>query len=184
MEQKLLFITTGNISQIKEPKVVYVKEHLDWWGYKEDLNSASTILTNKKNIFDLSKLDELNKKYELLKSQFEKFDKLPYISYEIFEKSFNELLNIQNSINSELAEFEGYDGIDFCDVSAKGIQIRGFHKDIKNYSYGKQITVEYDFSNSLEAVEKFIEMWKELDTPTLIRKELDFISMGEKYGWD
>ena len=184
MEKKIFFMTTGAVSQVSEPKVVYAKEQLDWWCYKEDLNSNTSTYTNKSNIFDLSEIDELNKKYKLLKSQFEQFDNLPFIKYETLEKHFNELIFIQNSINNGLAEFEGFQGIDFCDVSAKGIQIRGFHKDIKNYAYGKQITIKYDFSNCLEAVDEFIEMWKNLDTPALIRKEKDFISMGEKYGWD
>lgn len=184
MEKKLLFITTGEVSRISEPKIVYAKEQSGWFLYMESLDSLTSTFTNIKNIFYLSELDELNKKYELLKSQLDKFDNTPFISYEKFEKHFNELIHIQDSINKALVEFEGFKGIDFCDVSARGIQIRGFHKDIKSYSYGKQITIKYDFSNYVEAIDEFIEMWKHYDTPNLVMKEIDFIKMGEKYGWD
>lgn len=115
---------------------------------------------------------------------FNGFYHKPYLKIEKLEKNKKELLEIEKYITEGLKNFTNFQGIDFCDVSANGIQIRGHHKSITGYTYGKQITIKYDFSNYLECIEKFIDMWSEYDKPKKINSELDFIRDGEKYGWD
>ena len=75
--------------------------------------------------------------------------------------------------------------LDFCDVSANGIQIRGTHLLAKpGYSYGHQSTIKYDFSNIDDAVNEFIVNWVARDNPASIKSHNDMISDGQKYGWD
>lgn len=91
---------------------------------------------------------------------------------------------IHISIVTALDGFENFDGIDFCDVGAGGIQIRGHHKRVKGYCFGEQVTIKYDFSNSIEAVDEFITMWKAHDNDEALHDYLEFIAFGEKFGWD
>lgn len=112
----------------------------------------------------------------------------PYFSHgENLENSLKHIEDyktIERSIEERLKDFPNFDGIDFCDVGANGIQIRGHHKQIKGYTYGSQPTIKYDFSNCKDVIDEFVEMWKEKDNPKSITSELSFIADGEKYGWD
>lgn len=125
-----------------------------------------------------ARLDYIKKLY------FETFKHTPFLSVSIIEKHLQELLYIENKIAEALKDFKNFKGIDFCNVSAGGIQIRGHHKRIKNYTYGTQPTIKYDFSNIEECIQEFVEMWKQYDTPERVNAELRFIADGEKYGWD
>lgn len=101
-----------------------------------------------------------------------------YIEYTpIFEAAIAE-------INTALKDYPNFDGVDFCDVGANGIQIRGHHKQVKRYTYGNQLTIKEDLSNIIEVTEEFIDMWKQLDIPEKVQKFIDFLEMGKKYGWD
>ena len=113
-----------------------------------------------------------------------KFDFRPYMYIEMIEEHFKELLFIQNDIHKKLKGYENFLGIDFCNVGANGIQIRGHHKNITGYTYGEQPTIKYDFSNIKEAISEFVNMWFEYDCDEYIPKEKEFIASGEKYGWD
>ena len=62
------------------------------------------------------------------------FDHVPLIDIKKLVANREALINIQNSINEKLKIYPNFDGIDFCDVSANGIQIRLHHKQIKNYT--------------------------------------------------
>lgn len=115
---------------------------------------------------------------------FKCFRHEPYLKLEILDKYKKQLIRIEEEINRGLRNFENFNGIDFCDVNAGGIQIRGHHKKIKGYTYGSQPTIKYDFSNVEQVIHEFVEMWKEYDNPQSVNKELDFIRWGEKYGWD
>jgi hypothetical protein len=115
---------------------------------------------------------------------FDGFYKKPFLKIKTLENHKKDLLRIEKDINKLLNGFENFLGIDFCDVSANGIQIRGHHKRIRNYTYGQQPTIKYDFSNKEEIVMKFVSMWFKYDTEDMVKRELDFISDGEKYGWD
>lgn len=121
--------------------------------------------------------DEFNKKFSL-------FDFDPYLSVDIINNHFNELIFIQEDIKKKLKGYKNFLGIDFCDVSAGGIQIRGHHSKIKGYTYGTQPTIKYDFSNYEECIKEFVLMWWEHDNDNYILKEKEFISFGEKYDWD
>lgn len=112
------------------------------------------------------------------------FWRKPYVKQQTLIEHKDDLLKIEKQINDGLKDYPNFLGIDFCDVSAGGIQIRGHHKAIKGYSYGSQPTIKYDFSNKDEVAQDFIEMWKSEDTPSKVRHFQNFIEMGEKYGWD
>lgn len=88
------------------------------------------------------------------------------------------------SINKSLTDYPNFIDVDFCDVNANGIQIRGYHRQIKGRTYGGQSTIKEDLSNITEAAKEFIDMWKKEDTPEKVQKFKDFLEMGEKYGWD
>ena len=83
-----------------------------------------------------------------------------------------------------LADCESYNGIDFCDVHAGGIQVRIHHKQIKGYSYGHQVTINYDFSNMDEVPELVTRVFKYYDTSDQVKTMKSYIAQGEKYGWD
>lgn len=112
------------------------------------------------------------------------FYQIPFVKLEVLEKYKEEMLRIENTIKKYLKGFENFQGIDFCDVSAGGVQIRGHHKEIKNYTYGRQPTIKYDFSNADDVIWEFLKMWGEVDNPQAIAREKAFIADGEKYGWD
>lgn len=112
------------------------------------------------------------------------FYQIPFVKLEVLEKYKEEMLRIENTIKKYLKGFENFQGIDFCDVNARGIQIRGHHKEIKNYTYGRQPTIKYDFSNADDVIWEFLKMWGEVDNPQAIAREKAFIADGEKYGWD
>lgn len=108
----------------------------------------------------------------------------PFLKLDILEKYIKQLMYIESEINKCLIGFENFNGIDFCDVHASGIQIRGHHKQIKGYTFGDQPTIKYDFSNIEEVILEFIDMWRKNDRPDSVRKYQEFLSWGEKYGWD
>lgn len=108
----------------------------------------------------------------------------PFLKEEKLTKNLSELQYIENEINNRLSDYINFKGIDFCDVSAGGIQIRGHHKEIKGYTYGNQPTIDYDFSNCEEVIDQFVDMWKELDTPERVESQKRFIADGERWGWD
>lgn len=124
---------------------------------------------------------EIKRKYN---NMISKFDFRPYMKIEMIEEHFEELMFIQNDIHKKLKGYENFLGIDFCNVGAGGIQIRGHHKDITGFTYGKQPTIKYDFSNIKEAISEFVNMWFEYDCDEYISREKDIIAFGEKYGWD
>lgn len=124
---------------------------------------------------------EIKRKYN---NMISKFDFRPYMYIEMIEEHFKELMFIQNDIHKKLKGYENFLGIDFCNVSAGGIQIRGHHKNITGYTYGEQPTIKYDFSNIKEVISEFVNMWFDYDCDEYISREKDFIAFGEKYGWD
>ena len=135
------------------------------------------------NLFE-TKVDA-EKRLEYLDNLYHKtFKHVPYMKEPMLTKYLQKLIYIENSITEQLKDFPNFIGIDFCNVSANGVQIRGHHEQIKRYTYGKQPTIKYDFSNCEEVINEFVEMWKQIDNPTSVRGELAFIADGEIYGWD
>lgn len=129
--------------------------------------------------------DEAEKGLTKLKSlYFDDFKYKPFIRAKLLEASKETLVKIEQSITRLLSDYENFLGIDFCDVSAGGIQIRGHHAQIKGYTYGSQPTIQYDLSNSLDVVTEFVEMWKTKDVPDEVSREQSFIAAGEASGWN
>lgn len=124
------------------------------------------------------RLDSLKELY------FETFTYKPYLTEDKIIKNLSELLYIESAIAELLKDYPDFKGIDYCDVGAHGIQIRGHHLQIKGYTYGQQITIKYDFSNYKECINEFVDMWKSHDIASKIHSEKQFIADGEKYGWD
>ena len=124
------------------------------------------------------------KKKHIEKLYTKGFSKKPFVTIETLEKHKGEMVKIEKLITEGLKDYENFKGIDFCDVGANGIQIRGKHKQITGHTYGQQPTIKYDFTNKNEVVSEFIEMWKLYDTPEEIKRYKDFLQFGEKYGWD
>jgi len=109
----------------------------------------------------------------------------PYIGDNTYLNHANDLLDIQGKIYDQLADCENFVGVDFCDVHAGGIQVRGHHKLVKNYSYpSAQPTIKYDFSNKDEVVSEFVTGWKNADNKDDVDSFLRFVAANEKYGWD
>lgn len=136
-----------------------------------------------KRLFD--KLEDAENEARRVNSlYFDGFKYKPYLKVEELEEHKVELLIIENLINKLLYGFEGYNGIDFCNVGAGGTQIRLHHKQIKGYTYGDQITILPDYSNINDVAIDVIKTWIKHDTPNNVKRELKFIADGEKYGWD
>ena len=85
-------------------------------------------------------------------------DKYPINYGELLDKAFQAISNHP--------EVKNLSSLDFCDVNANGIQIRGCHLLAEpGYSYGHQATIKYDFANIEDAVNEFIACWKQKDNP-------------------
>jgi hypothetical protein len=108
----------------------------------------------------------------------------PFLRQHILDKHLEDLFYIESIITEQLKVFPNFEGIDFCDVNAGGIQVRGHHNQIKGYSFGNQPTINYDFSNLDEVIEQFVSMWEVSDTPKKVKEYQDFIRDGERWGWD
>lgn len=113
------------------------------------------------------------------------FYKTPYVTLDTLEHHKGELIRIEKSINKQLKDrFPNFLGVDFSDVHAHGIQVRGYHKEIEGYTYGEQPTIKYDFSNVVEIINEFVKMWEQSDTPERVKSFKRFIEDGKRYGWD
>ena len=117
------------------------------------------------------------------------FQYKPFVKFTILDEHKDVFHYIENMVNKLLKDFPNFEGVDFCDVSANGIQVRTHHKAIKDYVYGKQFTIKYDFSNVIEdnILDFVLQIVKEFirnDTEERINSELNFIKEGEKYNWN
>lgn len=134
-------------------------------------------------LFD--KYEDAEKESKRLNSlHFDGFRYKPYLKTEELEAHKPELVKVENLINKLLSGFANYKGIDFCNVSANGTQIRLHHKKIVNYVYGEQITISPDYSNIDDVALLVVKEWINRDNPQDINKELAFIAEGEKYDWN
>ena len=106
-----------------------------------------------------------------------------FLKQSTIDNHLQDLINIHNSICFILSQYPNFDGLDFYDVSAGGIQVRLFHKEVTGYCYFS-ITVKYNFSNKQEVIENAIETWKELDTDEHLKSYQSLLEFGNKYGWD
>lgn len=134
------------------------------------------------DIYDV--FEDAEKEVKNRNNLYNSFKYKPFLGLQTIKEHFQDLIKIEQDICKLLKGFDNFQGIDFCDVSANGIQIRGHHKKIKDYTYGQQPTIKYDFSNKDSIVMEFVNMWYEHDTPSKVSAEKRFIAAGEKYGWD
>lgn len=185
---KYLLELKGKVSgreEIKEVEVynLYTEEDdTPQITYKGEGIYGGYVHTNEELLYDT--YEEAKAEYDKYKELSNQYDNKYFLNINTVKEHTEDLIKIQEGIKEGLKGYENFNGIDFCDVSAGGIQIRGFHKEIEGYSYGKQITINYDFSNKNEVVNLFIDMWKEYDKGDKVRREKSFIADGEKYGWD
>ena len=129
--------------------------------------------------------EEADKRVKHIEKLYTKsFYKKPIVSILTLEKYKGELVKIEKEISERLKEYPNFLGVSFCDVHAGGIQILGYHKEIKNHTYGNVITIAYDFSNKDEVANEFVEMWKAQDNPESVNKLKFILDYGDKYGWD
>lgn len=91
---------------------------------------------------------------------------------------------IRQMIADKLKNFPDFNGVDFADVRAGGIQICGKHKQIRGFYYSGMPTINYDFSNINEAVDDFVEKWKQADNPTSVEVYKKLIADCTRWGWD
>lgn len=94
---------------------------------------------------------------EYLKVGCEPDNSLSFLSKETLEEHREKFLEVADKIKNMLVDYPGYIGCDFCDVSANGIQIRGHHKEIGGYTYGSQVTINYDMSNIDTVADEFVK---------------------------
>lgn len=106
-----------------------------------------------------------------------------FLKKPMLEKHKEDFERIRQRITEALKDYENFDGVNFVDVNARGIQVNGLHKKTGRY-YFHTVTIKYDFSNVDEAIEDFVNGWKHYDNPSYISDFLQFLEWGEKYGWD
>ena len=170
--------------EIKEVKPDYHYNIILWYYPRNDVDvkKITKFSADWLDIFETK--EEAEKAAEHYQSLYAMFKYTPYVSIRTLLNHAEDLHKIEQEITDGLKDRENFEGIDFCDVSAGGIQIRIHHKQIKNYTYGGQYTILYDFSNAGEAPKEVIEHFKKIDNPKDVQSMLRFIEDGEKYGWD
>lgn len=181
--KKVFYNVCGDKSgnYIVEPCMLSPHSSLDF-PYITIINDKGGHGTSWENLY--SNYEQAEKEVKLRNELYNHFKHKPFLSWEILKDKFQDLKKIENDITKLLKGFEDFDGIDFCDVGANGIQVRGHHKQIPNYTYGSQPTIKYDFSNKENIVMEFVSMWYSQDTPAKILKEKAFIKAGEETGWN
>ena len=188
-KNKTFYYLKSNVKNVDSCEIKEVKPdcycNMILWYYPKDNTDVKKITkfnASWLNIFETK--EDACKALEYYKSLYSGFRRTPYLSVSTLIEHCDELRRIEQEIEDGLKDVENYEGIDFVDVSANGIQIRLHHKQIKNYTYGNQYTIRYDFSNADEAPKAVIEHFKEIDNPADVQRMLRFIADGEKYGWD
>lgn len=180
---KLYYYADFNKNEIKKcvlhersfPMIQFFKGDGELENFSQSFDKRSLFDNEKDAAERIRYLDKLYNKTFLHK---------PFLNEDKLVTNLNELVQIEKEINHRLDGYPNFAGIDFCDVSAGGIQIRGFHSHVKRYTYGSQITIKYDFSNYKECIDEFVDMWKSQDKPEKVSGYQSFIADGEKYGWD
>lgn len=119
-----------------------------------------------------------------LHTTFTKYGINFYADAEEIEQHDTEVQKIITELNEALSKHETFQKIDFCDVSAGGIQIRLFTKAEPGCSIGEQQTILHDWSNVDEVIANTIAEYERVDTPERIQQFKEFMEFGRKYGWD
>lgn len=89
-----------------------------------------------------------------------------------------------DKVNEIFSKYEKYNGMDIIDCSYdEGVQVRIFHKDIKNYCFLSFTFLSFDFSNE-EALLKRMRENKSFEDTKFFDDYKKFLDDGRKYGWD
>lgn len=183
-------VTSKNLFLVKETvKTSWVVEEVTVTTLRIGYNicpmvktARGEVMTSWDQLFETE--EEAQETANLYNETIKCFDHVPLIDIKKLVANREALIDIQNKINEKLKNHPNFDGIDFCDVGANGIQIRLHHKQIKNYALSEQATLKYDLSNIEEVIDESVENFIKFDTKDNIRGYKEFLAEGDKYGWD
>lgn len=128
--------------------------------------------------------DAVDRQRVLLKLYYGTFQRRPYVSENKLLNNLKEFIEVETQISDALKGYPNFNGIDFCDVSANGFQIRGHHSLVQGYLFGDQPTIKYDFSNYKDCIKEFVAMWKAKDNTEYLTQYKSFLASGERWGWN
>ena len=140
------------------------------------------VMTKWDHVFETE--EEAQETANLYNETIKCFDHVPLVDIKKLVANREVLIDIQNKINEKLKNYPNFDGIDFCDVRANGIQIRLHHKQINDYTLSEQATLKYDLSNIEEVIDTSVNNFIAFDTEDNIKGYKEFLAEGDKYGWD
>ena len=177
-----VYLVKGGYAKVTKSKTIERSEYSNNFAFCERQGGFTTTHYVKE---DLIFFYECEADYfaEEINSKIRSFGYVPYVDTEYLIENYKTLKDIENAIDKELCRYSNYNGIDFCDVSAGGIQIRLHHKEIGGYTVGQQFTLKYDLSNLNEAIEFVVAEFKRVNTSEYIKEKKDFIRIGEATGW-
>lgn len=112
------------------------------------------------------------------------FDHVPYVSLRFLKEHKDDLIEIQNRINSILSESANFAGVVFYDKGSEGFKIKALNKAIDGYYYTQSPNIKKDFSNIDGIVKSFVQLWNQYDNDDDVESFLRFVNAGQKYGWD
>ena len=188
-DKKLYYVALNHTQlYVVEPCFLKYNSHKNKTVYLTLIPFRNGYKENYSHLFDWEYLyeteEEANRIVEEKNSKLKSFRHLPFLKDECLEQHYKELKEIEDQIDGQLSQFKDYDGVDFYDVSAGGIQVRLHHKKIKGYTYGEQKTIKYDFSNAADIPAQVIKEFIDINNEEDIQSMKEFIRFGEKYGWN
>lgn len=93
--------------------------------------------------------EEAKAELKVLKSLYlDGFDSRPFLKMSMLKSIKGDLMEVKDCISSLLKSRDDFKGVDFCDVSAGGIQV---------YACGLRTTLNYDMSNKISVIRYFID---------------------------
>ena len=73
--------------------------------------------------------------------------------------------------------------VSFCDVSGNTIQVNLIHKDVPCYAF-LHVELNRTWDNIDDLIEEAVTEFKKYDNEKHVKSYKEFLSDGEKYGWD
>lgn len=165
----------------KNNSVFNASKQCQFYSSKEDVEA---MIANTKEKLKAEEKENTARKERLNKFCEVNFYSKPNMRDDELEVHKENLASVEKEINDKLKDMKGFAGIDFNSNYDGNIYIRGFHSEIVGYAYGNYITLLSNFENKQEAIENFVEMWRDNDTNEKVEQYKKFIEAGEKYGWD
>ena len=118
-----------NIGEIKEVKPDYYYNMILWYYPPKDITDIKKITKFNADWFDIFETKEAAEEaFKYYSSLYGMFKYRPYLSIKMLINHAEQLHKIEQDIEEGLKDNENFEGVDFCDVSAGGIQIRIHHK--------------------------------------------------------